>query len=451
LAAAFEEGILETIIFLPGGGGSCLTLNGVSVWPPTPLEFVTHYSRLQQFLDPGLVATQILSSIPPNALVSWPVYGPILEALQAMAAASNLKLIPFPYDFRKSVFDSAAGLQAAIVNCYNTGDVPVTLVCHSTGNQVGRAVLENKQLQAQPWFSCLKRYIGICGPHFGVPEVLEYGLGLSDWLSIAAADMKTFSQDHRYPGCYQLFPYLNYPGLADEKAGQLNFYNPAVATAFGLDTTNLGAALSLQATVQFSNKPPNVEYDLVAAFGQMTDELIEYNGAAFAGIEPKDDGDDTVPLWSAHPAGFNVKKIKGDHMGVLNTYELQNYLHQLLTGAAAPLVLEAIARVALSLDRRVYAPGDKMFVLVIPDQPTGQIAGALTTEKLADDGSAFQPYATLNLAYSGPVVRSIRGEVAAPAQPGFYRMSFTGATHSTAPQGVAGFAVSQTSRRARRR
>jgi hypothetical protein len=441
---------LETIIFLPGGGGSCLTLNSVSVWPPTVLEFITNYSRMPQFIDPGVIPTQILSSIPPNDIISWPVYGPIVADLEQMANSNNFNFVPFPYDFRKSVFDSANDLMAQIVNCYNAGDVPVTLVCHSTGNQVARAVLENTQWQSQPWFGCLKRYVGICGPHFGVPEVLEYGLGLSDWLSISATDMQTFSRDHRYPGCYQLFPYLNYPALVDENSGALNFYNPAVAAAFGLDPTNLSAALSLQATVDFGNKPPNVEYDLVAAFGEITDELIDYNGANFVGIESNDDGDGTVPLWSTRPSGFNVKMFEGDHMGILNTYELRNYLSQLLTGTAASFFIKDIAGVALSLDRRVYAPGETIFARVIPDEPSGDIVGALTIARRADDGSAFVPFTTVELAYRGPPVRSIRGEIAAPKEPGFYRLSFGGGTHATARETVAGFAVSRTSRRAAR-
>jgi hypothetical protein len=277
---------LETIIFLPGGGGSCLTLNNESVWPPYWWEFASHYSRLQQFLDPGVVASQVLSSIPPNQILSWPIYGPILDDLQTMAHSNHFNFIAFPYDFRKSVFDSAYALKEQIVDCYNGGDVPVTLVCHSTGNQVARAVLENKNWWSQPWFSCLKRYVGICGPHFGVPEVLEYGLGRSDWLSIAATDMQTFSRDHRYPGCYQLFPYKGYPVLVDVNTGTRNIYNASVASDFNLDWTNLKAARRLQNTVKFSNKPPRVEYDLVAAFGQMTDEIIEYDGTNFVGIEP---------------------------------------------------------------------------------------------------------------------------------------------------------------------
>jgi hypothetical protein len=174
-----------------------------------------------------------------------------------------------------------------------------------------------------------------------------------------------------------LFPYLNYPALFDVvNSANENFYNPSVAAFFGLDPTNLNAALSMQATVDFSNKPPSVEYDLVAAFGEMTDELIEYDGANFVGIESKDDGDGTVPLWSTRPPGFNVKTFQGDHMGVLNTYELRNYLYQLLTGTVAPFFVEDIDVIALSLDRRVYAPGETMFALVIPDQPSGEIAGA---------------------------------------------------------------------------
>jgi hypothetical protein len=170
---------MDTIIFLPGGGGSILELAGDQVWPPSILEFCTHYGRLQELLDPSVQATDIIDSIPPHELIAVPVYRQLVEDLTNISGKTGASFVPFPYDFRKSVFDSALALKATIRSCYSNGSRSITLVAHSTGNQVARAVLEYKMWHGQAWFSGIKRYVGICGPHFGAPEVLEYGLGRS--------------------------------------------------------------------------------------------------------------------------------------------------------------------------------------------------------------------------------------------------------------------------------
>ncbi len=82
---------MDTIILLPGGGGSILTLNGDpqgdQIWPPTLLEFATQYGRLPQLLNPLLGAVGIIDSIPPNQLLAWPVYRPLLGDLFAISNA----------------------------------------------------------------------------------------------------------------------------------------------------------------------------------------------------------------------------------------------------------------------------------------------------------------------------------------------------------------------------
>jgi hypothetical protein len=288
-------------------------------------------------------------------------------------------------------------------------------------------------------------YVGICGPHFGVPEVLEYALGLSDWLSITAGDMQTFSRNHSYPGCYQLLPYqgydVQYDVLNDVNSGAEDFYQATNAADFALDPTNLGAATALQQLLTFQNKPSGVNYALVAAYGHPTDQTINYDGQTFVNILSNAPGDGTVPLWSAAPPQFNNTLITpGDHFSVMSTYAFRDFLWKLLTGKSAPFLLLEIAGVTLSLDRLVYAPGDPISLLTIPDRPAGQIAGTLRIEKAA--GRSFKRYQS----------QFIRGELTAPAEPGIYRITLSGKTHATVPQIAAQFAVSETTdRRVRRR
>jgi Lecithin:cholesterol acyltransferase len=466
VAIFFKESFMDTIIFLPGGGGSCLqSPSGDEVWPPTALEFLWGYGRIQQFLEFDLVPSGIVDSIPLNQLLAYQVYRQILQDLfdiqDNLNTQNNLNIefVPFAYDFRKDVLVSAQDLQATIENCYNNGSRSIALVCHSTGNQVARAVLENPRYQSQGWFQSLNTYVGICGPHFGVPVVLEYALGLSGWLSISETDMQTFSRDGRYPGCYQLLPYhgydVQYDVLNDTETGAEDFYQASIAAKFYLDPNNLGNATALQQALNFQNKPANVNYELVAAYGHPTDQTINYNDLTFDGITSTAPGDGTVPLWSAAPPQMNAFTTPGDHFSVMTTYAFRDHLWMLLTGEHAPFFLfdRDVDGVTISLDSFTYLPGDQISILVIPDQPTEQISGTLTIEKASDDEAReFKTFSSQPFSYQGPSDQFIHVNMAAPGEPGTYRMSLTGRTHATAPQAVPQFAVSpKTGRRAKRR
>ena len=456
---------MDTIILLPGGGGSILTVGGdpqgVQIWPPTLWEFATQYGKMPQLLDPALRAAGIINSIPTDSLLAWPVYRPLISDLMAISSstAPNVNFIPFPYDFRKSIFDSAHKLRTTIEACYNSGARSITLVAHSTGNQVARAVLENVKLQAQPWFASLNRYVGICGPHFGVPEVLEYGLGLQGWLSITQTDMQKFSRNEHYPGCYQLFPFQGYTVLDDASTGPEDIYDPTVATQYGLDQPNLGEALKLETRLRFANKPNSVEYHLVAATGQPTDMTINYAAGTFKEVTQNNAGDGTVPLWSAAPSGFNVFITPGDHMGVLASYPFRDYLWMLLVNQHPQTFLTEDALVAgltgvkVSVNHAVYPPGYEMSVLLIPDKPTDRLVGTLSTDTVDPTTGAFTRYRDQPFAYngSGLAVDSLRVDTTAPTAPGVYRMIVTGNTHATAPQTTAFFSVTKTQSALRRR
>lgn len=321
---------MDTIIFLPGGGGSTLALQGQEIWPPYWWEFITGYTRLQQFLNPNATATGIVDEIP-LPIFSYDVYRPLLDDLQFIANSMNYRSFNFPYDFRKNDFLSARRLAVFIEGCVNKGSASITLVCHSTGNLVARALLESSVYSKKPWFKKIGMYVGICGPHLGVPEVLEYGLGLSGWLSIPAADMQTFTRNHTYPGCYQLFPFRGYPVLEDAQQGTQDFYVQAIANRFTLDWTNLGKARNLQRRLAPLQKPARVRYAIVAGSDQLTDETIDVDGQNWTGIGQNYYGDGTVPLWSSAPGQLNPFVTPGDHFGVLRTDPFRQFLYDLLT------------------------------------------------------------------------------------------------------------------------
>ena len=51
------------------------------------------------------------------------------------------------------------------------------------GNLLARIILESGDYSGKSWFGNIKRYVGICGPHRGVPVIPEYTLGLQAGLA----------------------------------------------------------------------------------------------------------------------------------------------------------------------------------------------------------------------------------------------------------------------------
>src|SRR5262249_29576143 len=157
------------------------------------------------------------------------------------------------YDWRKDVFSAANKLAAKITSCVNKGSDSITLVCHSMGNLVARLILESGDYPNVS--DKITKYIGICGPHIGVPRVLEYALGLKDWPGISAADMKTLSANPDYTACYQCLPFQGNHVLLDISTTPpqvKDFYQSGVANAFHLSHDNLDAAKQLQAKLNFN-------------------------------------------------------------------------------------------------------------------------------------------------------------------------------------------------------
>jgi hypothetical protein len=166
---------MDTIILVPGGGGSRLTLQNTE----------------------GV----------PQPLPCYGVYQPLQDDLAKIAKSCGAQFVNFPYDWRKDVVSSAEKLAAKIKSRVSSSSDKITLVCHSMGNLLARIILESGDYASKSWFGNIKRYVGICGPHYGVPVILEYTLGLKSWLGISSSDMKTLSRDPRYPSCYQCLPF----------------------------------------------------------------------------------------------------------------------------------------------------------------------------------------------------------------------------------------------------
>ena len=98
---------MDTIILVPGGGGSRLELNGQEIWPPNVLEFAGHYGRIAELQDRAVEPTTVVDwyyLIPQPPLIPfYAVYQPLQNDLNAIAQQMGRGRVDFPYDWRLDV------------------------------------------------------------------------------------------------------------------------------------------------------------------------------------------------------------------------------------------------------------------------------------------------------------------------------------------------------------
>jgi hypothetical protein len=442
---------METIILVPGGGGTKLKLKSQELWPPTLTEMIIGYQRITELQDSRVKATTVIDVYPP--LPCYEVYKPLQDDLNTIAKyfTPAVRRVDFAYDWRKDIAWSANQLASKIASCVSSGSSSITLVAHSMGNLLARTILESGDYSSKPWFDKITRYVGICGPHAGVPEMLECALGLKKFVSISPADMKTVSANPDYPSCYQCLPFDGYPVLFDVHVGAKNFYNSAVAMDFDLNQQNLNAAENLQSKCKpdFSGKPGGVQYTLIAGSLLQTDEKVEYDGPTYEDTPTDDLGDSTIPLWSSAPAQLSPRVTPGDHVGIFKSYPFREILYEVLTNGTLVPQLSLVEQpgITLSLNDFIFAAHEPIEILIIPDLRTQEISGSLQITRVADTkGMKFVRYQEYPVVYRGPQIRFIRSTISAPADPGAYRITFTG-SHGTSQRTATGFIVSRVSTR----
>jgi hypothetical protein len=441
---------METIILVPGGGGSKLKLKSQEIWPPTLTEMTIGYQRITKLQDSNVKATTVIDVYPP--LPCYEVYKPLQDDLNTIAQHLSPagRRVDFAYDWRKDITWSAKQLASKIASCVSGGSTSITLVAHSMGNLLVRTILESGDYSSKSWFNKITRYVGICGPHAGVPEMLECALGLKEFVSISPADMKTVSANPEYPSCYQCLPFDGYQVLLDVQDGPKDFYDPAVASDFGLNQQNLDAAKNLQSKLDFSSQPGGVQYALIAGSQLQTDEKVEYDGSTYEDTPTDDLGDSTIPLWSSAPAQLNPRVTPGDHIGIFKSYPFREILYEVLTNGTLVPQFSLVEQpgTTLSLNDFIFAAFEPIEILIIPDLRTQEITGTLQIMRVADTKrSKFVRYQEHPVVYRGPQIRFIRSTISAPADPGAYRMTFTGGSHGTSQTTATGFIVSRISTR----
>ena len=201
----------------------------------------------------------------------------------------------------------------------------------------------------------------------------------------------------------------------------------------------------MQTKLSFANKPTTVEYALISGSSHTTDEWLEYDGpTSFVSAHQDQDGDSTIPLWSSKVLPYTQWVTPGDHVDVLKSYPFKQILYLILAckGLTPDLTLMDLPGLTISLNKFVYAPYEEIEILLIPDLRTQELSGSLQiTRVVGPDARRFVRYQEQPVVYRGPQITYLRSTIAAPADPGVYRMNFSG-SHGTSPKTVGGFVVS---------
>jgi hypothetical protein len=442
---------METMILVPGPQGSWLTLNGEEIWPPTVEEMIVGYHRMNKLLDQNAQFSTIVDKIE-----FFRAYQQLQDDLQTIANQSNgtKSRLDFPYDWRKDLLKTAERLASVIKDCVDNGSNSITLVCHSGGNLVARALLEGPKYKNESWFGNITKYVGICGPHFGVPRILEYALGLKGSMGISPSDMYTGAKDPNFPSCYQFLPFDGYGVLWDFRQTppvEVNFYT--TATNPPLFQQNLDAAIALQQTIGFNKKPPTVQYILIAGSEHWTDETVNYLGGQSYDPEGDFAGDGMIPIQSSTHSPLPVFVTPGDHIGIFKSYLFRSKLYEVLTDKQLSAKLSRADKkgASLSLNDVVLSPGEKIQLLIIPDLATDAISGSLEIARRDEKLKKFRRYRSSSLKYEGPQIRFISAQIRAPEKPGAYLIRLKGEKHRTTDKTSAGFVVQKSADLKRRK
>jgi phospholipase A1 len=437
---------LDTIFFIPGILGTELYLKNNEkdelVWPPTPWEIkFSGYQRLNALLESNLSAGKPISKV---SIVD--VYENLQNDLKGISDSIGSVLIPFGYDWRKDIRETAKLLSSAISNSWQEQKGQISLVAHSMGGLICRYLLESGEFSHEPWFGSISRFVGLAVPNLGSPKALAYALGLEGTLGLSGSDIARLSSDIRYASLYQLFPPPGQSVLWRVKLPNLEIvdhYSPNVFIELELFEQNIQTAKSTWEVLTPMNRPTNIRYIFLGGTGHKTPARLEIYKKSMKLINGEDAGDGTVLVWSAIQSQCQNAVTCGSHENFFRHSPARDILHNIF-GVNRPFRIFSVDGktpiVEISMQSTTYAPGDDIDVIVIPAVPTSLIKGTAYLERQTSE-EAFEPYGTgIEFIYSGLEITLARVKMLAPQMQGIYRIIFSG-SHQNSPDRDTGFFV----------
>jgi Lecithin:cholesterol acyltransferase len=335
------------VVVIPGIGGSILsTPNGSKRWGSTAAAARSIIWPDRVGLDMDLVPVGLhpsLVAFGPFHLIAG--YKPIRNALArafpkaALATAhsgavpTGTRIIMFPYDFRRSISESADLLDRTIRGALEELDAParrkrVVILAHSMGGLVGR-------YWAGPlggWPLC-DHLITFGTPHRGAPAALDW---LVNGARVGGIRLSAATEEIRkWPSIYELLPI--YPSVWDEAGSQaLDLTRlPDRMTSANVELSSYGRDYAVRSAAAravhddiikaWESIPEGLEPTVTTYFsrGHATPNRLELQSATGNLVAQKRDpewrgnegwqGDGTVPALSAIPIDLNERRHQWRH------------------------------------------------------------------------------------------------------------------------------------------
>lgn len=421
---------IEAVVFVPGICGSVLVEDGETVWPGTPGQvlFKSYPDRLVQTLSSSttIEATDVLRSVPLTllglTLHHFPGYGRALTALERLGfSETGGSLIPFPYDWRKDIRDSASVLHARLSQPDLQGK-RVAIVAHSMGGLVSRFALEKFGV---PVGLNLQLLALLATPHLGAPVAMQNVLGLRPEIFLSAKQCRDAMQNPQFPSAYQLLPRPGMPTFLarNPKVGFsiLDAFGENVRQQLGFVAGSLAAAKAFAADLSFIGPDFRSPCPYLAIAGNAQKTVVaNYNLAdGLTPIDEENSGDGTVPLWSAAPPGIPVRYVAATHLDVCfdsNTVDMLRAVlrpdlpgGRLFTSDPAPVVF------TLQPTKESVSPAETFAVAIVSNKPTNRIQLNVEMTCVYQENRADRPR-EVPVEYEGGPVRSIPLEFKAPDQ-----------------------------------
>lgn len=371
---------MHHIFFIPGIMGSRLALGAEEVWPPTVSEVLGGYDRIGKLVDPAVVSTGVIE----KQCVT--VYKPLLDALRdAGADQGGRTFTAWHYDWRQDLATLSDALAAKFEQIVS-GDpgAKISIICHSMGGLVARGALEAQEQAAATWRAKVDLVLFLATPHEGAPLALSRILGIGgSSTGLSAKQLRTLSNDERYPSGYQLLPGEDEPivwrldgikPLSGQTIKQL-----VSDPAHGLSVKNLDAARAFRERLDPTRRPASTRYFSVASAAHTTATRLDGSPTGLKQVRPKSSGDGTVPIRSASALSVQTGFVVADHVGVAKAEESHALMLMLLgLKPVAHVPLDAAVSAAkLSVSPLTPAQGEPWEVVIALPKGTTKFEGRI--------------------------------------------------------------------------
>ena len=372
---------MEVVLFVPGILGSKLrSPNGEEVWPPTPLEALRGYRRIDKLLRHDLQVSGVVER------VCIDVYGSLIQALEGFGyteGGPRRRLIKYGYDWRRDLIalaDELGQTLNALAAQHGPG-LEIKLICHSMGGLVARGLLEKPGAAEEPWATAVKLAVFLATPHEGAPLAFARAVGVGgSSLGLNAVELRHLAEAPSFPAGYQLFPpanllplsKLNYP----TPFKGLSLFDPAVAANYGLNTEHLAAASALHGRLDPARRPVSCRYYAIVSAAHQTITRLDEDQNVAVPVMVKSSGDGTVPIQSASALRVQTAYVEANHVGVTQKSVTHKIVGMLLGALPAEPVTAgfdadltgASVSMNLSLSERTIEDG-KAYEIVVTTAP----------------------------------------------------------------------------------